>query len=231
MRLNPANPICEECKTREIECTQYRNGGLRYKPRARKRPDAGSGKSAQPSKEADSPSSGSDSGAVILSNDSAQGRLVVQEESSGVLASLMDTFLDTATFAIPVVNWANLRMRFERAGRRPSQLDPMTETLVLACIAFGAFATDHPLIIGHDAPRYSQLNGSLAGAVVPRNLSYWAKRRMPHCRQLVDKVVKLVDSRGLFRVSSPETAGALFMTCELLEFMGASLRSRPVLRV
>lgn len=210
----PDDPTCEECRSRQIDCTQLRNGGLRYKPRARKKP-------AADQKDDSSNSPDSDQGALVLSDHTAQGRLLVVEESSGVMASLMDQFLDSMTFGIPIVHWANLRSRFERAGRRPNQLDPTTETLVMACIAFGAFCTDHPSIVGQDGPRLIQLDGTPGTPGRSQtDLSHWSRRRMPHCQQLVQKVVHLVDNRGLFRVASPEAAGALYLAAELLEYIG-----------
>lgn len=157
-----------------------------------------------------------------LSDDSPDGRLTLSQETNALLASLMDSYLDSASFAGPLVNWANLRMRFERAGRRPHQLDPMTETLVLACIAFGAFASDHPLILGNDAPRLVQLD-----AEPPKDLSVWSRRRMPFCEKLVEQVVKLVDTRGFFRIAAPETAALLHMTAELVGYMGTSAPFSP----
>lgn len=62
-----------------------------------------------------------------LSDDSTEGRLSRTEEAEAFMGSLLDTYFGSVTAEQPVVRLASLRARFERAGRRPRQLDPMTE--------------------------------------------------------------------------------------------------------
>lgn len=115
----------------------------RYKPRAKRADKAkdkdGSvalvrtGSKFNSSAEGETPGSRSDSSSdsssrpLALSINSVDGRLALSEESSGLLAHLVESYLASSTFSPPLVKWASLRDRFDRAGRRPRQLDPFTE--------------------------------------------------------------------------------------------------------
>lgn len=73
------------------------------------------------------------------------------------------------------------------------------QTLVLTLVAFGAFISDSPLILGNDAPRLEELDRDQSGTM---DLSLWSQRRRGFCHKLVDQIVDLIDRRGIFRVST-----------------------------
>lgn len=89
-----------------------------------------------------------------------------------------------------------------------------TQTLVLACITFAAFASDHPYIVGPNAPRVTKIR-QLGSNI---NLAPFAKRRQEFCRPLVDRVASMVDQRGCFKFASPETVSLLGMTADLIAY-------------
>lgn len=167
-----------------------------------------------------------------LSERSMENVLSVTEMSESMLSQLVDQYFGLATFAVPIVAWNNLQRRFERAGRRLQQLDVLTEvrvghaqlgfqanerplqTLVLACITFAAMSSDHPAIVGPNAPRLSQIQ-QLGSSV---NLTPYSKRRQEFCRPLIDRVANMVEQRGCFRVASPETVSLLGMTADLIGY-------------
>lgn len=78
-------------------------------------------------------------------------------------------------------------------------------------MAFGALVTDNPLILGPHAPSLMELNLSDPNL----DIYQWGQQRLPLCEKLVEMVTEIVDQRGCFRVSVPESISALGLVADL----------------
>lgn len=237
MRIDPEDSTCKACKARGIDCTTIRSGGVRYKARkprsVGRKSVAGTSKVdptdevghsqdafVKPEPESDAWYEAELEEALALArcdtfapaDSTPEGRLSLSEETEAVLGSLLDTYVRTSTWSLPLLEWNRLQDRFERAGRRPRQLDIMTETLVLACITMGAYFSDDPHIVGPDAPRLHDL----AELGVYHDLSLWGRRRKVFCQSLVDKVIRQVDRSSCFRIACTESVASLAIAAELI---------------
>lgn len=108
----------------------------------------------------------------------------------------------------------DFRTAFDTAGRRIDQLSDANQVLCAAYLAIGARCTDHPGLLGPNAPRLSDLRDTTRSA--DRDLSPYGQARAEVCKELTVKALALADEKGLFRKASPEGVAALLLIENLL---------------
>ncbi|BGP23999.1 hypothetical protein JCM10295v2_002900 [Rhodotorula toruloides] len=148
-----------------------------------------------------------------ISYSSSDTRLGITELREGMMSNLLDscfTFRSVTVFDGDV----DFRTAFDAAGRRIDQLSDANQALCAAYLAIGARCTDHPGLLGPNAPRLSDLR-DLARST-DRDLSFYGQARAEVCKGLTVKALALADEKGLFRKASPEGVAALLLIENLL---------------
>ncbi|BGP07319.1 mitochondrial acyl carrier protein [Rhodotorula toruloides] len=148
-----------------------------------------------------------------ISYSSADTRLGTIELKENFMSNLLDSFF---TFRSVTVfdGDVDFRTAFDLAGRRIDQLSDANQVLCAAYLAIGARCTDHPGLLGPNAPRLSDLRDITRS--VDRDLSPYGQARAEVCKELTVKALALADEKGLFRKASPEGVAALLLIENLL---------------
>ncbi|KAL7341707.1 hypothetical protein BJY59DRAFT_64489 [Rhodotorula toruloides] len=148
-----------------------------------------------------------------ISYSSADTRLGTIELKENFMSNLLDSFF---TFRSVTVfdGDVDFRTAFDLAGRRIDQLSDANQVLCAAYLAIGARCTDHPGLLGPNAPRLSDLRD--ISRSVDRDLSPYGQARAEVCKELTVKALALADEKGLFRKASPEGVAALLLIENLL---------------
>ncbi|GAA6053945.1 hypothetical protein NBRC10513_002826 [Rhodotorula toruloides] len=148
-----------------------------------------------------------------ISYSSVDTRLGTIELKENMMSNLLDscfTFRSVTVFDGDV----DFRTAFDTAGRRIDQLSDAKQVLCAAYLAIGARCTDHPGLLGPNAPRLSDLRDTTRSA--DRDLSPYGQARAEVCKELTVKALALADEKGLFRKASPEGVAALLLIENLL---------------
>jgi len=72
-------------------------------------------------------------------------------------------------------------------------------------MTYGALQSDHPLILGPNAPSLQNIKAAASA----EDLSRYARLRAPFCQRLADRVVGMADARGYFRKADLESVTIL----------------------
>ncbi|KAK4699126.1 hypothetical protein P7C70_g7139, partial [Phenoliferia sp. Uapishka_3] len=90
--------------------------------------------------------------------------------------------------------------------------DPSADHQVLFALvlAIGARTSDHPLLVGANAPSIDKLP-------VGTNLTEYGKRRESACKALEDQAIELADRMGTLRVATPESMASLMLLESIIE--------------
>jgi len=110
----------------------------------------------------------------------------------------------------------------EKVGLTPL----LPQVLCAAVLAIGARVSDHPLLVGHGAPRLIDLSNSAKAGI---NLTDFGKRREGTCRVLAETAIQLVDEKATLRVASVESIAALMLVEGLLDSELSSLPTPQIL--
>ncbi|GAA5920014.1 hypothetical protein JCM1841_000378 [Sporobolomyces salmonicolor] len=146
-------------------------------------------------------------GALELQPTSLVGKLVTGELEASLTGSLLELYSAISAKAqIPLFDCTNFRLVFEQSGRRLDQLPPNLEVLGAVVLALAARVSDHPLLVGANAPSPSEL---LIASREGYDLSKWGRRRVDACEVLANRALKLVDERGLWRMASVENLATI----------------------
>ncbi|BGP31361.1 hypothetical protein JCM10296v2_003125 [Rhodotorula toruloides] len=148
-----------------------------------------------------------------ISYSSVDTRLGTIELKENMMSNLLDscfTFRSVTVFDGDV----DFRTAFDTAGRRIDQLSDANQVLCAAYLAIGARCTDHPGLLGPNAPRLSELCD--LAQMEDRDLSSYGQARAEVCKELTVKALGLADEKGLFRKASPEGVAALLLIENLL---------------
>lgn len=140
-----------------------------------------------------------------LSHFSVESNLGRQELNESLLSSLVDICYAADSSPVPIIKWGNLRKRFEHAGRRLHQLDPVAEPLVRCVMVMGALNSDAPALIGPGGASLDQLPFVRS----TEDLVRAGKHRHSVAIKLLEETEKCYDQKGLWRQSSPEAIAAL----------------------
>ncbi|GAA5863254.1 hypothetical protein JCM1840_002524 [Sporobolomyces johnsonii] len=170
-------------------------------------------------------------GALELQPTSLVGKLVTGELEASLTGSLLELYSTmSANVQIPLFDCTNFRLVFEQSGRRLDQLPPNLEVLGAVVLALAARVSDHPLLVGANAPSPSEL---LVAAKEGYDLSEWGRRRVDACEVLATRALKLVDERGLWRTASVENLATILalegaIGKEVRQEAGLNFAGRPL---
>ncbi|KAI5480265.1 Zn(2)-C7 fungal-type transcription factor [Pseudohyphozyma bogoriensis] len=139
-----------------------------------------------------------------LGNLSTGSRLIDIEFKGAVISSLLErTFPSLTPFTQPTIALledTNFRNNFELVGRRLDNLNDESQVLCAAILAAGAHYSDHPIFVGRNAPKLHELG---AAAQLGLDLRTYGENRESACQALLDNALKLVDAKGIMRLTKP----------------------------
>ncbi|KAL8286899.1 hypothetical protein RQP46_003905 [Phenoliferia psychrophenolica] len=223
---------CTKCIEKALVCTPMPARAPRHGARTGKRIDLAretfgskndSSESITPPGFGSSTSRSSDmpSGDPILAKLSSQftkhsavtSRLVGSELQAAVSASLLDFYL-TCQPTVPLVECTSFRSTFHSAGRRLEALDPQSQVLYSLIIALGARNSDHPLLVGPNAPTFDSLAESTRSG---KDLRDFGRRREDACRALEQQAIELADRMGTLRIANRENMASLMLLESMVE--------------
>ncbi|KZO99414.1 hypothetical protein CALVIDRAFT_380343 [Calocera viscosa TUFC12733] len=157
-----------------------------------------------------------------LTTDSVDARLSLGEIVSTLSSHLIEEYFCSAQYRLPLYRWQNFRELFERAGRRPEQMAGMGGVIAHTLIAYGAYASNSPAILGPGAAAHSNIDSEEG------NFIHWGQQRAAVCGKITDLAVRIADERGVFRVECNESILILLLLEMLLDHGDASgRRGRP----
>ncbi|KZT57152.1 hypothetical protein CALCODRAFT_496449 [Calocera cornea HHB12733] len=154
-----------------------------------------------------------------LTNDSTDARLSLSEIVSTLSSHLIEVYFSLTHYPLPLYRWKNFREQFEKAGRRPEQMAGMGGVLAHALIAYGAYASNSPAILGPGAPALNKIDQEEV------NFIHWGRQRAALCKSLVDRAVRIADEHGVFRVECNESI-VILLLLEMLVDHGDATRRR-----
>lgn len=162
---------------------------------------------------------------ISLSPSATSNQLVTLEYEGALSSSLLDVYLRSPSSTSGMLETLQLRQRFESAGRRVTQLDPETSSLLHVVLALAARVSDHPLLIGGAPPSADYLLQAVQDGY---DLSAWGLRRKDACEALEKRAVECVDQNGIWRKASLTTLAVMMLLEGVLESSTASRdESRP----
>lgn len=88
----------------------------------------------------------------------------------------------------------------------PADLRAPAQVLYSLIIALGARNSDHPALVGFDAPPHASLASATREG---KDLRQFGRRREDACRALEESAVELADRMGTLRIASPENMASL----------------------
>ena len=118
-----------------------------------------------------------------------------------------------------LTDMTQIKIAFNAASRRVERMrDPVSATLVALLLAFGAFTSDHPAVVGKEAPTIEDIASS---AWRGKDLSVWAEQRRAVCRTAVQTASKSVQAAALHKKpATKEALAAYIMMADLADFVG-----------
>ncbi|KZT57159.1 hypothetical protein CALCODRAFT_290659 [Calocera cornea HHB12733] len=233
---------CLKCKDKGIQCTtagpkrrKSRTGKLIEQAKVLYGKDAENAaeisRSNQPGTGLSTPSCDSDTydtrrfdsmAAHPLTMDSVNSRLSLAEIVSTLSSQLIGEYFQPTHFRQPLYRWNNFLEEFEEAGRRPDQMAGMGGVLAHVLIAYGAYASDSPAILGPGAPKMRKLEAEEIDFI------HWGRQRAAVCQSLVDRAVRAADEHGVFHVECNESILILLLLEKLVDHGDTSgRRGRP----
>ncbi|KZO99408.1 hypothetical protein CALVIDRAFT_534391 [Calocera viscosa TUFC12733] len=154
-----------------------------------------------------------------LTAESVDARLSLAEIVSTLSSHLIEVYFSLTHYPLPLYRWKNFRDQFEKAGRRPEQMAGMGGVLAHALIAYGAYASNSPAILGPGAPALDKIDSEEV------NFIHWGRQRSALCKSLVDRAVRIADEHGVFRVECNESI-VILLLLEMLVDHGDETRRR-----
>jgi len=113
----------------------------------------------------------------------------------------------------PLVDQELFESAWNLAGQVSENLTPAGECLAAVLQAWAARASDNPLIVGFGAPSLADLRSGKGGG--GKNFTLVGNRREDFAIAMKERALRLVDDKGLLRLSSSVACSAL----TLLEFL------------
>ncbi|KZO99413.1 hypothetical protein CALVIDRAFT_596012 [Calocera viscosa TUFC12733] len=157
-----------------------------------------------------------------LRRDSVDSRLYLAETVSWLSGELIDGYFSVTPFRLPLYRWKNFQEDFENAGRRPEQMAGLGGVIAHALIAYGAYASNSPAILGPGAPSLDNIDSEEV------NFIHWGRQRAAVCESLVERAVRAAEEHGVFRIESNESI-LILLLLEILVGHGdtSDRRGRP----
>ncbi|GAA6022118.1 hypothetical protein JCM10207_000768 [Rhodosporidiobolus poonsookiae] len=221
----PGERDCIKCKERGLQCTvaaPKEKGSFRNGKRIRAAKEMyGVDENVTFSPPTSTPtadhrafsSQASDSRALTcLQSGSANARLGALELKSSVLMDFLRSFMTYRSVSV-FDGDLNFQLTFDQAGRRIEQLSDANQVLCGALLALGARCSDHPALVGCDAPRLADLSEATRNDV---DLRPYGKMRTLAVRELTAQALELADGKGVLTNASTEAVGSLMLLESLL---------------
>ncbi|GAA5892229.1 uncharacterized protein JCM6883_007292, partial [Sporobolomyces salmoneus] len=147
---------------------------------------------------------------VSLSSTTSQSRLVQSQISRDISSELISTFFSVLHQICPLVDRDQFEVAWNLAGQVSENLTPANECLAAVLQAWASRISDNPLIVGYGVPTLEEVkNGGM------RDYTLVGNRREEFAQAMKERALRLVDERGLLRISSAAACSAL----TLLEFL------------
>ncbi|KZT57158.1 hypothetical protein CALCODRAFT_496458 [Calocera cornea HHB12733] len=160
--------------------------------------------------------------ALPLTMDSPNARLSVAEIVGTLSSHLIAEYFRTTHYRPPLYRWKDFHEQFEDAGRRPEQMSGMGGVLAHALIAYGAYASNAPAILGPGAPTMTKIEAEEVDFI------HWGRERAAVSKRLVDRAVQAADEHGVYRKECNESIVILLLLEMLVDHGDASGRKgRP----
>ncbi|KAI5480504.1 Zn(2)-C7 fungal-type transcription factor [Pseudohyphozyma bogoriensis] len=154
-------------------------------------------------------------GSQAITPTSTTSRLATKEIQGAMISSLIDLYLTTSP-TIALVEDTKFRLNFELSGRRLDTLDDQSQVLCSVLMAAGARSSDHPLLIGGNGPKMSELG---VAAKLGVDLREYGARREAACQTLLNRAIDLMDEKGILHLKKPklESVAALLLLEPLIQ--------------
>lgn len=144
------------------------------------------------------------------SSSSSQSRLVHSQISRDISSELISTFFSVLHPICPLVDRDQFEMAWSLAGQVAENLTPANECLAAVLQAWASRISDSPMIVGFGVPCLEDLRKGGGG-----DFTLVGNRREEFAHAMKERALRLVDERGLLRISSAAACSAL----TLLEFL------------
>lgn len=146
---------------------------------------------------------------IHLSSSSSQSQLVHSQISRDISSELISTFFSIQHQICPLVDQAQFEIAWNLAGQVTENLTPANECLAAVIQAWASKISDSPLIVGYGVPSLEELKKGGGDFTLIGN------RREEFAQAMKERALRLVDEKGLLRISSAAACSAL----TLLEFL------------
>lgn len=146
---------------------------------------------------------------VHLSTCSSQSQLIYSQITRDIASELISTFFSVQHQICPLVDQAQFEIAWNLAGHVAENLTPANECLAAVLQAWASKISDSPLIVGYGAPGLEDVRKGGGDLTVIGN------RREEFAQAMTERALRLVDEKGLLRISSAAACSAL----TLLEFL------------
>ncbi|GAA6023933.1 hypothetical protein JCM11491_000292, partial [Sporobolomyces phaffii] len=140
----------------------------------------------------------------------SQSRLVHSQISRDISSELVSTFFSVLHSICPLVDKDQFEVAWNLAGQVPENLTPANECLAAVLQAWASRISDSPLIVGYGVPTLDDVRKGGGG-----DYTLVGNRRQEFSLAMKERALRLVDERGLLRISSAAACSAL----TLLEFL------------
>jgi hypothetical protein len=129
-------------------------------------------------------------------------------------------FQTPVKFEAPILDWINMRERFNAVGRNPSALDPLYRIMFYCLSAKGSLISGHPAILGSGSrqslPEAARMNSAdIADRAIGRDAVY---------QSLKQQALELCERHSIWRSTSMEGACCLLMVSFLFNYGDKDMR-------
>ncbi|GAA6039094.1 hypothetical protein JCM8097_005319 [Rhodosporidiobolus ruineniae] len=225
-RREPGETDCVKCKERGLVCTV---APVKEKGKFR------DGKRVKVAKEIYGPGAGETSLVGIASEASsdhpflasnpssltANARLGTIELKSAVMGNFLESFFKFASVT-SFDGDINFRHIFDQAGQRIEQLSDANQVLCGVLLSLGARCSDHPALVGSDAPRITDLSTVTLQDV---DLRPFGRQRRQAVEALTKQALQLADEKGAMRMANRESVAALMFVEGIVELTPEGFRT------
>ncbi|GAA5963875.1 hypothetical protein JCM3765_004048 [Sporobolomyces pararoseus] len=233
-RADKMGGACSECEKKKITCTDtyvknkpktVRSGKLIQQAKALFGDDPLKATVSPPAPSESTPPSNSSQLPVVsqhttprppsrqdlihLSSSSSQSQLVHSQISRDISSELISTFFSIQHQICPLVDQTQFEIAWNLAGQVTENLTPANECLAAVIQAWASKISDSPLIVGYGVPSLEDVRKGGG------DFSLIGNRREEFAQAMKERALRLVDEKGLLRISSAAACSAL----TLLEFL------------
>ncbi|GAA99716.1 uncharacterized protein L969DRAFT_96140 [Mixia osmundae IAM 14324] len=196
--------LCRRCAKLSLHCTfSARTGAIATRPSSSKT----------------SPGDSDD----FLGPSAVSTRLGATQVVGQLAAHLLGLYARNVGFELPGMTVEPVRLAFEEAARRPSEMNPVMRARLSLCLAIAARVSDHPLIIGSGAPSLTDLS-----RMRDSDLSQYAARRHAVCIELVQLAESACKLEAGFAIPpTPDSVAAVLQLDLVYESEDTAWKGHP----